>query len=351
MHTSPNTEQTGADATLATWRSRAARWLTRIRPRTDESSMRVKLGMLTTLALVGGMVVGLFESSMGYRVWPMVLGVVVVMAAVRALAVGWVLQPFERLVGHLDKVLEDPEASRPLSRLPRDRRDEIGRIARCAHRLGALSHQYRHEARALRRDIECRVARSTQRATTELRRMANRDPLTELGNRRYLQETLPALVQRAQDTRSDVLCIAIDVDNFKQINDTFGHGKGDEALVCLAQLLDGCIRPGDLAARFGGDEFVVFLPGAGIGRAQELTETVRGMFRQRLQSLLGANDWADLSIGVASMRRDGCVDGEALMNKADQHLYHAKHGGKGQSFGLNEVTADPDTPLARRLPQ
>lgn len=334
----------------ATPLQRAARWLP-YRRCCEAPPLRAKVLLLTALAMMSGVLIGTLAASEAHRVW--LLGAVLpaTLAGVWLLAQAWLLTPIERLVRQLDRTVcrAEVESSRGLSQLPRERTDEVGHIARCVHRLATQNLQYQHETRVLRRDMEHQVQRSTRRATSQLRRMAHHDPLTDLGNRRCLNETLPRLIERAVDARIDVLCIAIDIDNFKQLNDTLGHARGDEALVCLAHILDGCIRPGDLAVRLGGDEFVVFLPGAGIDRARCFVEQVRGMFRQHMQVMLNRECWADLSIGVASLRRDGCADGEALLDKADEHLYKAKHDGKGRHHGVEESGGESTAPLAHQM--
>lgn len=330
---------------------RMRRWLRRSASERAEPALRVKLALVMMVSMVTGVLVGLMEAAAGHRSWPMTLALGGALLVLWALARGWVLAPVERLVQQAERLAAEKgkaAAARRLRPLPIDRADEVGRLARCLHQLGTAALQSRHEARALRRDMHRQVARSTQRATHELRRMAHRDPLTELGNRRCMDELLPELIERAQAAEKDVLCVAIDLDNFKQINDTLGHARGDEALCCLAQLLKASVRPGDLAVRLGGDEFVLFLPGARFERVRGLTAQVRDLFRQRMRSLLASACWGDLSIGVASMRRDGCADARALLDKADAHLYHAKHEGKGQCYGVEALRAvEPDTPMER----
>ncbi|MFW6059377.1 MAG: GGDEF domain-containing protein [Phycisphaeraceae bacterium] len=321
-------------------------------PLRGDVSLRVKIALLTLAALVMGVLIGLVGAQWGQRGWPVVLAGVVVIAVVWSVAQAWVLAPLEQLLRQIERTVRRNEigTARGLRDLPRDREDEIGRIARSVHCLAATSLQYQHEARTLRRNMAHQIAESTQRATSQLRRLAHRDPLTELGNRRCLDDMLPRLIERAHQTRSDVFCIAIDIDNFKQINDTLGHARGDETLVSLGQLLDGYVRPGDLAVRLGGDEFLVFLPGGGLDRAQLFVEQVQRVFRQRMRALLGCECWADLSMGVASLHRDDCANGPALVEKADEYLYQAKHSGKGRCHGLGEPTCDSDAQLVRHTP-
>ena len=327
---------------------RFLRWL---RPAAGEASLHAKLTLLISVAMVVGIGIGIVEARLGHQIWPLMLGLTVSLMFLCPLGQRWMISPLHQLLRQLERIAREGSSPRLLRRLPRKRGDEVGRLAECTHQFATEALQQQQEARALRRDMTYRVANSTQRAASQWRRMAHRDALTELGNRRYLNEMLPDLFKRAEQAQADVLCIQLDLDNFKQINDTLGHAKGDQALQCLAQLIDASVRPGDLAVRLGGDEFALFLPGAGLDRAAQLTDRLRAMFRQQICNVISQDCGADLSIGVASRCREHCADGHALLQKADEHLYKAKHSGKGRTYGVDEPVAHPESPLARRLPE
>ncbi len=173
-----------------------------------------------------------------------------------------------------------------------------------------------------------------RRATAQLRRLALRDALTGLGNRRFLDMQLPKIVEAAEASETDVSAMVIDMDGFKQVNDRLGHDAGDELLVLVAGLLKACTRHDDLAVRMGGDEFVVLMPGCDARRACELADSIRMLFRQQSQVMLDRGGiTADLSAGVASLAEDDLSDGYALIKLADQRLYRAKREGKGRTCG------------------
>ena len=218
-----------------------------------------------------------------------------------------------------------------LRELPTDRDDEIGRMASAVSEL--MRHRIRdhHDAGQLRRTLDDRVTRATRRAVRELEQIAMRDPLTDLGNRRFLDDQLPPLIEASLASGTDLLCVLVDMDNFKPVNDTLGHAAGDQLLQLLAELLQHACRDEDLAIRLGGDEFALFLPGADLDRADRLTDRLRQQYRRRAATLLRKAVDVDLSVGVASMLVEGCRDGQALLDRADAYLYRAKRRGKGQT--------------------
>ncbi|MFA9480135.1 GGDEF domain-containing protein [Phycisphaerales bacterium AB-hyl4] len=300
----------------------------------DNAPLRSKGYAIVMIAVVGGLLLGTIEARFGHRIWPMLLGLPLMMWLGCELTNHWLNQPILRLVGRLERLARSGELT-ALRKLPTNRDDELGRIARAVHQLGENGIRHQNEASSLRRTLETRAAEATRRATHQLERLAMRDPLTDLGNRRCLDESLPALIAHArQSNHDDLLCIMLDIDNFKPLNDTLGHAAGDEVLVFLGSLISGCTRDDDLAVRLGGDEFVILLPVADTGRARQFAENVRCLFRQQTRTMFPDGPETDLSIGVAGLKRDVCPDGETLLARADEYLYKAKGAGKGRMRGL-----------------
>ncbi|MCX6025264.1 MAG: diguanylate cyclase [Chloroflexi bacterium] len=162
---------------------------------------------------------------------------------------------------------------------------------------------------------------------SELREQAIRDTVTGLFNRRYLEETLPRELALAGRRSLPLALIMLDVDHFKTINDSYGHEIGDDVLRTLGELLAARTRSSDVACRYGGEEFVVALPGMPPDSAHERAEQIRRAFSQlRFRSEAGEFG-VTLSGGVASFPADGETDG-ALMRSVDQALYAAKHAGR-----------------------
>jgi two-component system cell cycle response regulator len=162
----------------------------------------------------------------------------------------------------------------------------------------------------------------------ELARLARRDPLTGLPNRRALEEELSRAVARAVRAASPLAAIVLDVDRFKQVNDTHGHAAGDGVLAAVAARAAGALRAGDLLARIGGEEFAVVLAGADLAAAAEAAERIRAAVAA---APLGAEERAlavTVSLGCAELAAG--EDGPALLARADARLYDAKRAGRNR---------------------
>lgn len=168
-----------------------------------------------------------------------------------------------------------------------------------------------------------RVNQQLQAQLDENRSLAERDTLTHIANRYRLEKVLLEACDRADRFQVPLALVAMDVDDFKAINDTHGHAMGDQTLIRVAQGLAACVRPGDLLARWGGDEFVVVLPKSVLADAKALAEKVR----QQITQVPAVGDFkVTLSLGVVE-RRSG-ESPAALMGRADQALYRSKAAGK-----------------------
>jgi diguanylate cyclase (GGDEF)-like protein len=162
-----------------------------------------------------------------------------------------------------------------------------------------------------------------------LRVMAMTDELTRLPNRRHLLSVAHARLHEARRAQEPISILALDVDHFKRINDTFGHDVGDQVLRRVAETCRGALRHDDSIGRTGGEEFVVVLPHAGADRAMEVAE--------RLRAAVEALDWSDVdpalrvtvSVGVAA-RAVHEEDFGTLSKRADDSLYHAKQTGRNR---------------------
>ena len=288
--------------------------------------------MLIALAGVVGSVIGGVAAwhyqGLGQWVWP--LGLTVLVVVLERIGAYWIWGPYELLVGTLERIAGS-ERRQGLEALPVTRRDEVGRLARNVHDLISGSIRLRRQAQLVRRTMDVRVAEATRKATQRLHHIAMRDALTNLGNRRFLDETLETLVQTVQASRDELVCMLIDVDNFKQVNDTLGHPTGDELLILLGSLLRASMRYSDYAVRLGGDEFVLLMPGCSVERATLLAERIGALFRQHTHTTMPTDLHVTLSIGIASLGGKGAVTGEELLEAADRKLYEAKRGGKSRT--------------------
>ena len=120
-----------------------------------------------------------------------------------------------------------------------------------------------------------KLSLSNLKLRDELRQQAIHDPLTGLFNRRYLDETLPRELDRAQRLNAPLCVVMLDIDGFKQFNDSFGHGPGDSLLREFASILREHLRKSDISCRYGGDEFVLVMPDSSIADTQERVEQIR----------------------------------------------------------------------------
>lgn len=297
----------------------------------DEGPLSAKVVILLSLALVTGLLIGGFDARMGDRLWPGALALFGVWLLLTSVGRRWIVSPYETL-GHWLNIQSHGPAATGLRQLPVHRRDDVGTVSRAIHSICSRAIREHHEVQRLRRTLDATVEAETARATGQLRQLAMRDDLTDLGNRRFLDEHLEPLIEASLRSKTDVVCVAIDLDRFKDVNDAMGHAEGDKLLVLLATLLRGSIRPGDLAVRLGGDEFVAILPGADLKRGIDLADRVRALFLQQVRHLSsGDGPRPNISAGVASLVNDGCRGGAELIHHADRHLYGAKRAGRGRT--------------------
>lgn len=161
---------------------------------------------------------------------------------------------------------------------------------------------------------------------TQLREQATRDSLTGLYNRRYLEETLRREFLRAGREKNAVCLIMMDIDGFKSFNDTYGHDAGDLLLRKLGEYLCSEVRSSDIACRYGGEEFLIVMPGAQLEKGYERAEHLRSGFSLYVEQM-GVKLSATLSSGVAVYPQHGNT-WEEVLHAADQAMYAAKTAGK-----------------------
>lgn len=173
------------------------------------------------------------------------------------------------------------------------------------------------------------LLKEKERLQDELAHMAMYDTLTNVLSRRALMEQVEFETQRTKRYKRDLSILMIDIDHFKQVNDTYGHLAGDVVLRELAQTLQKQTRGSDFVGRYGGEEFLAILPETSLDRALILAEKLRKRVAELTIRLDGqVLKGTTISIGAAAYDNDASI--ENLINRVDKWLYKAKNGGRNQ---------------------
>jgi diguanylate cyclase (GGDEF)-like protein len=181
-----------------------------------------------------------------------------------------------------------------------------------------------------------------------LRHMSQTDGLTGLDNRRHIEERLREMWEHGQRLHEPVACVMADLDKFKSVNDTYGHQAGDAVLKQLAQILKREAREIDRVGRYGGEEFMLLLPGTVLDAAVTFAERVRKEVEGHTFTFEGGSVRRTASFGVSAWPHPRITDCEALVRAADDALYVAKESGRNRvvRFDSDEfnqhITADGD---------
>lgn len=166
---------------------------------------------------------------------------------------------------------------------------------------------------------------------SQLKELATTDPLTGVGNRRYMEAHLASLIKETRSRGGVATCAILDLDHFKQINDRFGHPIGDEVLRGFARRLCWSVRPTDVVTRIGGEEFAVLMHHCDPKKySPAIFERLRLTVVQHPIGTSVGDIPITASIGVASYSGEGEIDGETLMALADNMLYTAKRQGRNR---------------------
>jgi diguanylate cyclase (GGDEF)-like protein len=186
-----------------------------------------------------------------------------------------------------------------------------------------------------------RKNRELEALNKRLRKLSITDGLTELFNHRHVHELLRDEFERSRRTEEPLAVAMIDLDRFKQVNDTYGHPTGDVVLYETAQILRDTAREIDMVGRYGGEEFIAILPNT--------DEAEAARFAERVRAAVEAHEYRDepnlirmtCSSGVASFPSDGADSPEQLLKKADDALYEAKESGRNRVVRASQMAPAP----------
>jgi len=209
-------------------------------------------------------------------------------------------------------------------------------------------HAMRRENERLQRELHAMLNTlrlknvQLQDSLEKLRHMAVTDHLTGLANRRQFGAILERAYEEAVRYGHDLSCCMCDLDHYKQFNDTLGHLAGDRLLQAAADAIRGTLRTSDIAARYGGDEFVLLLPHASLRQAESVCRRLRELLGEQVRQFQTGGRSVTFSIGIASLQSDGPGAADQLIAMADRALYAAKGAGKDRVMTFRDMPADAD---------
>ena len=183
------------------------------------------------------------------------------------------------------------------------------------------------------KEYEAHLEELVKQKSQELFELVNRDPLTNLYNRRYFNEISSLLFNLSKREKSNLSTLMIDIDYFKAINDTYGHLTGDRVLKNIADNLLHIIRETDVAIRFGGEEFVILLPNTAIQGAKSIAQKICDTIAKEEVKTLNEDATVikyTVSIGIAICDCENDSDIDNLIHRSDEALYRAKNAGRNQ---------------------
>ncbi len=212
-----------------------------------------------------------------------------------------------------------------------------GRLSAEVHRIITEAYSGYYEGKQLRRTLVTTIERETRKVKSRLDHVAYLDALTGLCNRRSFDETAAEVITDLRMLSKDVICLTVDIDYFKEVNDLAGHDRGDAVLRFLADSIRSVIRDTDRAYRLGGDEFVILLSDITLKHAAEVARRLQVQFSQMPWNYENAKK-PSLSIGGASMEKSSIDSLDELLKQSDQAMYGAKRAGKAREHILGLET-------------
>jgi diguanylate cyclase (GGDEF)-like protein len=239
------------------------------------------------------------------------------------------VRPLDRLTGGASKVAAgDLEVDLPVLS-----RSEVGYLTEVFNDMVARLRHAREELAAINKTL--------RKKNKELHELSITDSLTGLYNHKHLMETLDNEVARSKRHKHDFAVLVVDIDDFKEYNNTYGHLAGDEVISRLASVFKKSVRSCDYVARYGGEEFILVLPEIGPKDGVKAAERIRKKVVKEKFAGDGEPRGVTVSVGVASYPKDG-DDPQAIIGRADAALYKAKESGR------NQVVLAGETPKKKK---
>ena len=256
------------------------------------------------------------------------------------LGASWlIIKPITRFRKLMNDIINNPNTDTPKD-LDIKSKDEIGALATMFNNMNRQVHDVQQRLHqkinladsaliAINDQLRGRTA-DLEKALTLVEKLATTDSLTSLPNRRYFDDQINNGFARAQRHNEPFCLILLDIDFFKQINDTFGHAAGDYVLQELAQLIKSRIRDSDILARLGGDEFALLLDHTATANGKVVSELILSKIRSHEFIYNGEYISVSISMGMAQIT-ESIQSIEALYSAADKALYEAKRLGRDQA--------------------
>jgi len=176
-----------------------------------------------------------------------------------------------------------------------------------------------------------KLIQDLEESQEELKVLASTDPMTKLYNRRYFSKVSENIFEVAKRDKDEISIIMLDIDKFKNVNDTYGHKIGDEVIIALSNKLQNIQRKSDVVCRYGGEEFIILLPKTSIDGAKIVAQNIRKDVESLIINLEENKELKfTVSLGVSSIDMQKETSIEASLKRADDALYDAKEGGRNK---------------------
>ena len=214
------------------------------------------------------------------------------------------------------------------------RNDEVGVLAKTFKEMSLKLEKSYTELTELNETLEEKIkvrTKDLEASKDELKLLASIDPMTKLYNRRYFAEISEEMFTDNKRKHHNISLILLDVDNFKNINDIYGHHIGDNVIISIANILMENTRKEDIVCRYGGEEYIIILPDVGLEMSMKIAENIREVIEEMIIKLPTEKELrVTTSIGVAMANMIVDNDIEIVINKADNAMYEAKRSGKNK---------------------